>query len=153
MGIGGTIVLPGDQCQTARAADCKALVGEAFLEVRLNDSQHHLGAGCDPVCGEQEVPVLATGLESDNEQSVAACDTTASADLVMSPPYVPSQISLCSRTPETCTLYHITEWTAESVPARSGVLELLGQGVAHPEDGQQVLSPATPITVHYVLCN
>jgi hypothetical protein len=145
-------MLPNNQCDTEGAAACRKLIGEPFIEVEVDGTRYRYSGGCDRACGDQDVPSLAAGLESNNSQYLAACDAERIATVTLAPGSQPIEISLCGRDTNVCQTYQLSDWAADSTPLREGVFELMGRASAKRIDDQQASAQPSPLALHFLIC-
>jgi hypothetical protein len=149
-GVSGTAgdLTIGPSCDTTGPAACRARIGDPFISVSLNGSEHRYTFGCGPQCGPEQIPSTSTGLEGDNKFYVAGCDATqASATIIIAPSdQAPSQLVLCS-SPDTgtCVHYVLSGWAGTS----GDNLHFQGSAQATPKD-----STSTPssLALSYDVC-
>lgn len=117
-------------CDTTRAADCRARIGDPFVEVTLGGVDRRYTLGCDPMCGAQQVPVAGSGLEGSNDFFVTGCDDAQrSVEVLFKQANTPAEITLCETVAHpSCVSYTLANW----VDIEGGQLSFQGAAQASP---------------------
>jgi len=129
-GSGGLNLVGPTGCDTTRAADCRARIGDPFVEVTLGGVDRRYTLGCDPMCGAQQVPVAGSGLESNNDFFVTGCDAAQrSVNVLFKQANTPAEITLCETADHgPCVSYSLDNW----VNTQGGQLSFQGRAQASP---------------------
>lgn len=117
-GAAGSLTIIDDTCdrRAAEEAECRAKIGETFVEFELGAHQGHYTHGCDPQCGERQGPQSGADFEKGSQFYITACELGPMVALTFDHPREPSQIGIYpDRDSPDGTEYALSDWVAQPV--------------------------------------